>query len=314
MSVPQGMRAVAVLGFLIWTGCSKAVAEPMTSVSVGSPNNGSLLHGQKLPATGTGFLQNPNRPNPEAGYGTEELTTELTDAASQVHAQLPGGELVINDISLPNGGPIRHHGSHQSGRDADVLFYIVDRTGEPMPSKGVPLDKRGYGWDFKELMDPKDDVFVKLDAPRTWRLVRALAEHPDSSLQRIFVVEHVRALLLQEARRTHTPRRLIERAGDLMCQPAVAHDDHFHFRFFCAPDDIAKGCQDTSPMYPWRRTLLKTAGLSPVMATYRKRPSHTVSRAQARQAAGPMHRKVLAFLVLQDRWSHKPSPGRRWCP
>ena len=28
-----------------------------------------------------------------------------------------------------DGGPIPHHGSHRSGRDVDVLFYLLDREG-----------------------------------------------------------------------------------------------------------------------------------------------------------------------------------------
>lgn len=303
---------VAVCGLL--AECSRAAADSPSSVSVGSPNDGKLKHGRTLPPSGPGFMQNPNRPNSTAGYGTDELIQAIGNAAAEVHQQHPGAQLMINDISLPDGGPIRRHGSHQSGRDADVLFYLLDSRGQSMPSKGVPLDRRGRGWDFKELLDPRDDVAVRLDAPRTWAFVRALVQQPESSLQRIFVVEHVRELLLQQGRQQRAPRRLIQRAGDVMCQPAVAHDDHLHLRFFCSAQDIGRGCLDTAPVYPWWREQLRAAGTAAVLAPFKRRPSQTVSRQQARLAAGPMHAKVQAFLALQDTWASKPSPGRRWCP
>ncbi|MCB9708568.1 MAG: penicillin-insensitive murein endopeptidase [Myxococcales bacterium] len=314
MRARSSLALVATSGFLLWGSLVEAVTSD--SISVGSPNEGTLIHGVPLAESGQGFARNPRSPNLEARYGTTELITEITQAAARVQSAFPASELVINDISLPKGGPISHHGSHQSGRDADVLFYLRNRQGDPMPPKGVPLDGKGHGWDFKDLADPGDDVFVTIDAPRTWALIQALVEHPDSSLQRVFIVEHLRTLLLNEARRAHAPRRLIMRAGHLMCQPHVAHDDHFHFRFFCAPDDIRSGCQDVRPIYPWRQSQLDTVGVKPVLArpSRRRVSGSTVSRKEARKNAGPMHKKVLTFLGLQDAWSVQPHPGRRWCP
>jgi penicillin-insensitive murein endopeptidase len=299
-------------------------AEPSVSTSVGGPSSGTLTGGVPLPLRAPGLVSNPRRPNPEAFYGTIETVRALVRAAAAVHRDLPGSDLVINDIGFRQGGVIPHHGSHQAGRDVDVLFYYFDRQGRPFPSKGIPVDPEGRGWDFADLAVPRDDVRVRLDTARTWRFVQAMLEDDIAGtgglVQRIFVVEHVRTLLLAEAARVRAPRAVVARFSDVSCQPAVPHDDHLHVRFFCSDDDVRAGCADASPMYPWRRDQLRALGLEPVMAAPRpsRGRSRTVSPEEAvreaiREAGGRVHDRVRSFLEQRAVWSVPPHPGRRWC-
>lgn len=286
------------------------------STSVGGPNDGSVEGAAALPEAGPGFRSNPRRPNPTAIYGTVEMVQALVDAARVVHEALPGGELTINDLGLPAGGAIAHHGSHRAGRDVDVLFYLIDRQGQPMPSVGAFLDRRGRGFDFRELDDPRDDHLVRMDLPRTWRFVQALLEGPYADhVQRIFLVEHLRALLLAHAERARAPRAIRDRFAELTCQPGYPHDDHFHIRFYCTPEDMAAGCEDTGPTYYWRGQQLRALGLSPVLHRPRRdRPeAPTTSVAEARRRAGRMHSRVEEWLALREAWSAQPHPGRTFC-
>lgn len=287
------------------------------SRSVGGPNDGALEGGVALPLRGPGFRFNPRR-NPEARYATVEVVQQLVAAAGVVHRELPGGELTINDLSLPRGGPIPHHGSHRAGRDADVLFYLLGPDGQPHPSVGAPLDPEGRGTDYGDLADPRDDVPLRIDLPRTWRFVQALIEaSPDDGapLQRIFVAEHLRALLLRYAREHDAPEAATERFAMLTCQPSYPHDDHLHLRWFCSPDDLAAGCEDTRPHYPWRRDALRRLGLQ--LRLHRPRPDRPqapiTTSAQARAAAGPMHPQVRRFLRRRHQWMDPPHPGRPYC-
>ncbi|MDQ3037962.1 MAG: penicillin-insensitive murein endopeptidase, partial [Myxococcota bacterium] len=289
------------------------------STSLGGPAHGTIRGALALPERSPGLRSNERRPNPTAYYGTVELVRALVRAAAVVEEELPGSEVVINDIGLPEGGPIPHHGSHQAGRDVDVLFYYLDRDDQPWPAKGVPLDPRGRGWDFGDLSDPRDDVRVRLDAPRTWRFVQALLEDDlageGALFQRIFLVEHVRTLLLAEAERVRAPRAVRDRFELLTCQPGHPHDDHLHFRTFCTDEDLQDGCADGPPMYPWRRQQLREAEIDPVRATRapRTRRARTVTRGEARASAGPMHSRVRAFLEERAEWSVLPHPGRPFC-
>jgi penicillin-insensitive murein endopeptidase len=284
------------------------------STSIRGPNDGALEHGVAFPDRGPGFRFNPRR-RPEARYGAVEVVQALVRAAMTVHRELPGGELTMNDLGFEGGGPISHHESHQAGRDADVLFYLFGEDGRPIPSVGAPLDPSGEGVDFRDLAIAEDDVPVHIDAARTFRYIRALLEDEHAAVQRIFLAEHLRTILLAEAHRAGAPAEVIARFEDVTCQPGSPHDDHFHVRFFCAPDDVARGCEDSRPIYPWQRAALRALGLTPVAARPRRdRPrAPVVSASEARAAAGPMHPDVVRWLERRAAWLPTPHPGRRYC-
>jgi penicillin-insensitive murein endopeptidase len=291
------------------------------TTSTGAPADGRIENAVALPESGPGFLFNPKRPH-DARYGTVELVQAIVRAAADVEQEMPGSGLVVNDLSLREGGPIRQHGSHQSGRDADILFYALDAKNAPRPAVGVTIEPNGRGWDFKDLANGKDDVLVKLDAKRTWRFMRALLEHGADHVQRIFLVEHVRSMLLAEAERVKAPKRVRERFEMLTCQPSTPHDDHMHVRFFCTPEDMAAGCLDSAPVYPFRRQTLRALGLQPVLEKPGARAARseavdrrTTSLAEARAEATRMrmHPGVRQFLARQEAWGEQPHPGRPYC-
>lgn len=284
------------------------------STSVGGPRYGHLVGGVALPLSGPGFRFNPRRDS-VARYGTVEVVGALMRAAAVVQREMPGSELTINDLSLQHGGPIAHHGSHRAGRDADVLFYLLDDAGKPIPSVGAPLDPDGRGVDFKDLADPHDDVPVRLDVARTWRFVRAVIEDPVAHLQRIFIAEHLRTILLDHARSVHAPARTLQRFAMSTCQPSYPHDDHMHFRFFCTPEDIRAGCEDSWPIYPWQRRYLRHAGVRPVIERRRPRAPEPdiTTEAEAEAQAGPMDKAVVAWLKKREAWMKRPHPGRPYC-
>lgn len=288
-----------------------ATARPSTSTSIGGPNEGRLEGGVPLPHRAPGLVRNPRRPGHDAYYGTYELVRALVDAAASVERELPGGTLTINDIGLPQGGPIAHHGSHRAGRDVDVLFYVLDPAGAPRASVAVPIDPEGRGTDYGDLVDPADDVPMQIDLARTWRFVQAILQDDDALVQRIFVVEHVRTMLLAEAARAHAPRAVIRRFEDVTCQPGYPHDDHLHVRFFCTNEDLGAGCEDASPIYPWRRDQLADAGLEPVLAHPRRRSRETAPTSPP--AGTPMDAAVTEFLARRETWAHQPHPGRPYC-
>jgi hypothetical protein len=187
-----------------------------------------------------------------------------------------------------------------------------------MPSVGVPLDPQGWGWDFKDLTIAKDDVRLQIDLKRTWRFMQALLENSGDLVQRIFIVEHLRTMLIKEAERVNTPKRILSRFEQITCQPSTPHDDHMHVRFFCTADDIEAGCLDNYPIYPWHREALRKLGVEPVIAKPDRRlrkaaKKRTTSPAQARKRAGRMHIRVKKFLDHRESWLPNPHPGRPYC-
>jgi penicillin-insensitive murein endopeptidase len=289
------------------------------TTSIGAPASGTLRGGVRLPDRGPGYIHNPKRPD-NARYGTVETLQTIVRAAAVVDKALPGSSLTVNDVGLESGGPIAQHGSHQNGRDADILFYVLDKKGNPIPSVGVPLDPKGQGVDFKDLATAADDQPVKIDLPRTWRFMQALLETAPDQVQRIFIVEHLRTLLLGEAERVRAPKAIRQRFDEVTCQPGTPHDDHMHVRFFCTPEDMAAGCEDSVPLYPWRSSWLRELGLEPVVASAKHSreerdasAARTTSPAEAKRKAGRMHPKVVQFLAEREHWLKQPHPGRPYC-
>lgn len=285
------------------------------STSVRNPNDGSLQGGVPLPLEAPGLRFNPKR-DPNTRYGTVEVVRGLVEAGARVNRELGGLPVTINALSYEHGGPIAHHRSHQSGRDVDVLFYQLGPDGTPIESVGAFFDPSGGGIDFRNLADPSDDVALRLDVPRTWLFLQALIENQEAQLQQVFVAEHLRTLLLDYARTHDVPEATIARFAEMSCQPSYPHDDHFHFRFFCAPDDIMQGCRDSPPMYPWHREELRDAHVRPLpLAPKRTRANaEIVTAEEAREAAGPMDAEVERWLERRKRWMEQPHPGRAYCP
>lgn len=283
------------------------------STSIGSPNEGSLQGGVPLPLHGPGYRFTP-RKKIERRHGTVEIVAALVRAAIHVHETMPGSTLTFGDIGMPQGGEIVGHGSHRAGRDADVMFYLLDEDGKPTDGKAVPLEPDGTGVDYNDLADPADDFPVKIDVPRTWAFVAALLADDEVQIQQIFIVEHLRAMLIEHAKKVKADPAVVQRFGDVTCQPRFPHDDHMHVRVFCTAEDIAGGCTDVAPIYPWQRALLKSQNAAPVApAKPTKKKKKLTSVAEARAKAGPMHESVTAFLDRREAWAKAPHPGRKWC-
>lgn len=318
-SVPSSAEPSPATHATVLTANEVLALDGSVSTSIGAPGDGQLRGAVRFPDSGPGFYHNSVRPD-EARYGTVELVQTIVRAAEITEHETPGSVLVVNDLGLIEGGPIHQHGSHQAGRDADILYFSLDAKGVPLPSVGVPIDPQGKGVDFKDLADPKDDQPVQLDVKRTWRFAQALLETARDNLQRIFMVEHVRTMLLAEAARAHAPAALIQRFADITCQPDSPHDDHMHVRLYCTPEDMAAGCLDTPPTYPFRLAALSPLGLKPQLADMqrtaaqrRARGKLTTTPEQARKRAGPMHAAVIKFLDQRKAWIKQPHPGRPYC-
>jgi penicillin-insensitive murein DD-endopeptidase len=232
---------LATLGAAAMTlgGCAAiGVVGDGSSVSGGQPNRGWLLDGHRLADEGDGFVSPPQWKLRGLRYATDEMVGLLTGAARQIAKVNAPIRLAVADLSFAGGGPAHtHHRSHQNGRDADLLLYMLDATGRPYASdKMTALDDNGLA---------TDGSGHHLDVPRTWQLVRALVTSPERNVQYLFLNEPLIQLLLDHARAIDEPPWLLELARLAMLEPTGApHPDHLHVRVFCAPNDLDVGCRE----------------------------------------------------------------------
>lgn len=238
-------RALLLAGILLATACvTHGIVDDGTSVSHGRAFAGQLLQGVRLPRKGEGYRVPARWIERGNLYGTDELVTMIVRVARRVYRET-GQRLGVADLSPPGGGRSRWHRSHQTGRDVDLLFFTVNRRGRPLEADAMvrfrddgsskPKDTHG------ELRSRR-----YFDARRNWILVRALLEEPTVDIQRIYIYDPLKQLLLRHARAAGEPAELIARADALMEQPldSSKHHDHMHVRIFCPDTDRALGCTD----------------------------------------------------------------------
>lgn len=196
-----------------------------------------------------------------ANWGTEELVGAIRRAARRVTREYPGGTLGVADLSRRGGGDALLHRSHENGRDVDLIFYAVDARDRPLPpANAMPR------YSAKDLVAhpsrPTSGVEFgtfsprRFDVRRNWALVRALLTDPEIELQYVFCNNGLKSRMLAWAASIGEEPRLMERARELLHQPgdSLPHDDHFHVRVYCSPDDRMYGCQDRGPLRAWLKS------------------------------------------------------------
>ena len=179
------------------------------SISVGFAESGRVIGAVKMPREEAWDLVVP-----EYAWGTQETIDYLSLAARAVHEQFPDSvPLRINHIGKKDGGYVRPHKSHQSGRDVDLGFFYKGDIGPG----GLPRKR-------EDLIDPA----------RNWALIRALVTQSD--VQVILVDHRIQSVLYAHALAQGEDKAWLDglfNAGSAsVLQHARRHRDHFHVRFF----------------------------------------------------------------------------------
>lgn len=198
------------------------------SRSVGSPTAGKLIGGAHLGESDAVRIVPVYQPG-DSRWGLEALVGMIEHAAKAIHKLYPESQLSVGHLSRPGGGEIDRHASHESGRDADIGFYVRNQQGKTIyadhfvPFKG---DGTAPSWPGAQFDDAKN-----------WALVSSIVNDANAHVTHIFVASPIRARLLQYAEKIGAPAAVRTRAAELMAQPrgALPHDDHFHVRIACPP-------------------------------------------------------------------------------
>lgn len=177
------------------------------SMSLGVAEAGRLINGVQMPEGDAWSIVDPTN-----AWGTQETIDALTTVAREVNASFTDAKLRINHIGRQNGGWLRPHQSHQSGRDVDLGFFY--RQGV---NPGAPTQARE-----KEI-----------DLARNWTLIRSLVINAD--VQFILVDKRVQKVLADYALAIGEKKEWVDKlflGADTLVKHARRHRDHFHVRFF----------------------------------------------------------------------------------
>jgi len=201
-------------------------ARAQRGVSIGSPTDGRLVGGAHL--TEAPYLRIiPVYAGSDVRWGLDSLVGLIDHAARVVRHQFPDAVLSVGHLSRRGGGDIDRHASHESGRDADLGFYIRSQTGHPLYSDHM-VAFRGDG-------TAPSWPGAQFDDARNWALVASIAEDARVKVTYLFVAAPLRARLLAYAAHVGAPLAVRNKAAELMVQPrgSLPHDDHFHVRIAC---------------------------------------------------------------------------------
>ncbi len=187
--------------------------------SNGTPTNGKLAYGEHI-GEGAGYRLR----FPKNAFGIPRVLRVLRTCASEVQRANPGtAQILIGDISRPTGGKFPPHQSHQTGRDADVGYYMAgnvqNKTMYRVGPSHVDMDK---SWALLKCYLTRDSV------------VRV---YMDKSIQRAMRRHLLRKGLASE---TLTDRLFEEKSSkpaEALIRHAPHHDTHIHVRFACDPGD-----------------------------------------------------------------------------
>jgi murein endopeptidase len=178
--------------------------DALGSISVGFADKGRLINAEQMPDDPAWMRQRP-----DLSFGAQETIEALSAAFRAVHERFPDSAPArLSQISAHDGGYLRPHRSHQSGRDADIGFFYKN---DAVPGRGVSRER---------LMDPE----------RNWALLRALITLTD--VQVILVDRKIQQVLKKHALAAGEDRAWIDRVFGKVVQHARRHKDHFHVRFF----------------------------------------------------------------------------------
>lgn len=228
---PTGLRATSAR-----LGPIQAVSK-----SIGSPTDGHLANGVHL-AEGPYWRVTPSYRDGDARWGTDTLVGLIERSGKSVRAKFPDAVLSVGHLSKKGGGEIDRHASHESGRDADLGFYVKNQQGKPIYADHFVAfegDGKARSWPGAQF-----------DDARNWALVAAIAGDGRARVTHIFVATPIRARLLSYAEKIGAPPNIRSRAAELMAQPrgSLPHDDHFHVRIGCPHN--AEQCVELPMRHP----------------------------------------------------------------
>ena len=102
--------------------------------------------------------------------------------------------------------------SHQSGRDVDLGFYMLDRRSTPVNvHMFVRFNNQAMGKQWGNL--------YKFDAARNWALIESLLSQPTTDVQHIFVSNAIKRRLLNQAVKEGANPEVLMRAKRVITQP-----------------------------------------------------------------------------------------------
>lgn len=227
----RGLARTFACGALAWALPLCAAAQ---STCHGTPANGRLESGVRLPATGDNFA-----PYSELGvrlgrtYVHDKVARAVTAAYAELAASRPDTVYVYGETGFAQGGRFEPHRTHRNGLSVDFMVPVVDARGRSVPLPANAANRFGYDVEFDDEARA-GGLRIDFDAVAAHLLaLHAAAEEEGIRIGRVIFEPAYLPRLFAAARGDAVRRRIA-----FMQHPAwVRHDEHYHvdFELPCRP-------------------------------------------------------------------------------
>ena len=137
---------------VVWRGndALRLVESDTPSVSIGTPQDGRLAHGKRLPSSGANFRTYSRLGSFLGRTAVHDAVRDATLAAYEtLAATRPETGYVYGETGWPRGGRFRPHRTHRSGVSVDYMTPVTNREGRSVPLPTWPWLRFGYDMAFE---------------------------------------------------------------------------------------------------------------------------------------------------------------------
>lgn len=218
---------------MLWgNAVARAVESPVPSHSIGTPADGRLERGKRLPTSGPNFRAY-SRLGALLGrnsvHGTvRTIVVEAYDGVARTQSDV---RFVYGETGWPSGGRFRPHRTHRNGLSVDFMTPVRTSENRSVALPTWPWSRFGYDLEFGK--DGRlGELRVDLDALALHlATLRAAAARHGASVALVIIAPEFEALLKADAKR----RALLSDLPFMRGRPWVRHDEHYHVDFAVPP-------------------------------------------------------------------------------
>lgn len=197
------------------------------STCFGTPENGALRDGCRLPEVGENFSAY-SALGVAAGrtYSHCVVAAVVRDAFNDLAQSRPDLHFVIGESGFSTGGVFKPHKSHQNGLSVDFFVPVRDRRGRSVALPTTSVNRWGYDLEF-DSQGKSEDLTIDFDAIALHlsALERAAKAH-NISIRRVFFDTK-----LQNHLRTSEYWGEVRSLSFSTRQGWWRHDEHYHVDF-----------------------------------------------------------------------------------
>lgn len=198
------------------------------SRSIGTPENGRLENGKRLPSRGRNFRVYSDL-GALIGRNTvhDAVRRSVVEAYEAMEQSRPASRFVYGETGWPSGGPFPPHKTHQNGMAVDFFVPVLDAWGRPFFLPTGVLNKFGYSIEF-DAQGRWNEYQIDFNALADHLAALADAAHAHGlRIELVIFEKELRDRLFA----TTAGKALAKTMPFSRSRPWVRHDEHYHVVF-----------------------------------------------------------------------------------